>query len=280
MTVPASSLLEVRGARLYYETYGSGPVVVMVPGAAGCAEPYRMLLAQLAASNTVVAYDRRGFSRSSLVADQDYDHRLDTDADDVAALIGHISDGPALVFGNSSGAIVALHLLTRHPSLVRRVIAHEPPVMTELVDGPEWMEFFTSVYDLYRQTGPGPAMDRFAERSFPESDRQTMAHAPENEFTRSNSKYWFEHELRQYPAAVLDYARLRRHADQVILAVGRESGGFPCREATVALDQRLGREVIELPGGHLGFIAHVKPFASALSTYLHPSSVSDGETSK
>jgi len=268
MTEPHSSLLDVPGARLYYETYGDGPLLVMIPGAAGSAEPYRMLAAELAPDLRLVAYDRRGFSRSVLVGEQDYARRLDTDADDVAALLAQLSDAPAQIFSNSSGALVALRVLTRHPSAVDRVIAHEPPAMTELADGRSWLEFFSSLFDSYQQSGPGAAMDRFRERSFPESDRQLVAHAPTTEFSEANSRYWFEHELRQYPATRLDHETLQQHSDRLVLAVGSDSRGYPCHEATSALGRDLGRQPVELPGGHVGFISHAAAFARALEPYL------------
>jgi hypothetical protein len=45
---------------------------------------------RVAACYTVVTYDRRGFSRSYLEGPQDYEHRLETDADDVRSLIEHL----------------------------------------------------------------------------------------------------------------------------------------------------------------------------------------------
>ena len=263
-----SGSLEVSGARLYYEVRGSGPVLVLVPGAAGSVEPYRLLADQLAIRHTVVSYDRRGFSRSVLRGDQDYGLRLETDADDVRALIEHVGGGPAAVFGNSSGAIVALEVLVRHPSAVQLVVAHEPPAMAELPDADEWLAFFHSLYDLYRRCGPGPAIERFRERSFPESDRRVMAHAPTSEFGAPNAAYWFEHELREYPAVRLDHESLSVRSGRLILAVGRDSDGYPCREATTALGTKIGRRPVELPGGHVGFVAQAHEFALALAPLL------------
>jgi pimeloyl-ACP methyl ester carboxylesterase len=109
-----------------------------------------MVADPLAARYTVVRYDRRGFSRSHLDGPQDYDRRLDTDADDVRSLIEHLAGEPATVFGVSSGAIVALTVLTRHPSVVRAVAAFEPPAVRLLADGQQWIDLFATVYDLYR----------------------------------------------------------------------------------------------------------------------------------
>ena len=255
------NILEVPGARLYYETQGSGPVMLMVPGASGTAESFKSVREHLAAHYTAVIYDRRGFSRSQLNGPQDYDDRLATDADDVRRLIEHLSDAPAIVFGGSSGAIVALEVLTRHPSVVRTLVPHEPPAMRLLPDGQKWIDFFFEVYDLYRQSGLEPALKKFRAQAFAESDRQAMARAPKNEDTLANAAHWFEHELRQYPAVDLDLDALKAHADRIVLMDGRESRGHPTYEVNVELGKKLGRDLIELPGGHVGFLTQPAEFA-------------------
>ena len=256
-----TGFLEVPGARLYYETYGGGPVILMVPGANGSADTFKMLAGHLAAHYTVVIYDRRGFSRSQLKGPQDYDRRIETDADDVRRLIEHLSVKPATVFGTSSGGVVALEVLTHHPSLVRTLIPFEPPAMRQLPDGQKWVDFFFTVYDLYRQSGIEPAIKKFREQAFAESDRLVMARAPRNEYTLANATYWFEHELRQYPAVDLDLDALKTYADRIVLMVGRESRGYPCYKVNVELGKTLGRDLIELPGGHMGHITHSAEFA-------------------
>jgi acetyltransferase/esterase len=211
------SILEVPGARLYYETHGSGPVMLMVPGATGAANIFQRVTEDLAAHYTVVTYDRRGFSRSPLDGPQDYDHRLATDADDVRRLIEHVSDEPATVFGASSGGVVVLAVLTHHPAVVRTLVPFEPPAVRQLPDGQQWVDFFFEVYGLYRQSGMEPAFMKFREHAFVESDRQFMARPidPKNgESIRANATYWFEHELRQYPAVDLDLDALKAQAEQ------------------------------------------------------------------
>jgi acetyltransferase/esterase len=259
------TVLDVPGAHLYYETHGDGPLMVMIPGASGVSDSFRMVAAHLAECYTVVLYDRRGFSRSQLDGPQDYSHRLPIEAEDVRRLIEHIGNEPATVFGASSGGIVALELLIRHPDVVRTLVPFEPPVVLQLPDGQKWVDFFYEVYDLYRQTGIKPAMERFREHAFPDIDRRVMAQAPKNE---ANATYWFEHELRQYPAVELDLDALRRHAERIVLAVGREARGYPAHEATVALGRTLGRNAVELPGGHVGCIAQPAEFAGELTNAL------------
>jgi acetyltransferase/esterase len=252
------SILEVPGARLYYETHGSGPLMVMVPGANGVADSFRMVTEYLAAHYTVVIYDRRGFSRSQLDGPQDYDRRLETDADDVRRLVEHVRGEPATVFGASSGGIVVLAVLTLHPTVVRTLVPFEPPAVRQLPDGRRWLDFFIGLYDLYRQSGVEPALKTFREHAFAESDRQVMVRAPKN---GANAAYWFEHELRQYPAVDLDLGALAAYAERIVPMVGLESRGYPAYEVGVALGKKLGREVIELPGGHVGFVSQPAEFA-------------------
>src|SRR5260370_15904811 len=126
------STLKVPGAQLSYEVTGSGPLLILIPGAAGVGEVFRPLAHLLSAQYQVVTYDRRGFSHSSLDGPQDYDHRLATDADDVRRLIKHLTDQPTTVFGSSSGAIVALEVISHSPERVRTVAAHEPPAVSLL----------------------------------------------------------------------------------------------------------------------------------------------------
>jgi acetyltransferase/esterase len=252
--------LRVPGATLYYETRGSGPVMLLIPGAPGSAVSGARLAELLAAHYTVVTYDRRGFSLSKLDGPQDYGRRLETDANDVRHLIAHVGKGPATVFGSSSGAIIALELFKHHPSVVRTVVPYEPPIMKQLPDGQKWVDFFFEIYDLYRKPGLEPAMNKFRDQTFAEVDRQAMVRAPKTEHTLPNADYWFEHELRQYPAINLDLNALTPRADRILFAVGRDSRGYPCYEVTAILSKKLGREMIELPGGHIGHRA------------MHPSS--------
>jgi len=260
-------ILDVPGARLYYETCSRGPLMLMVPGATGKADVFTLLTEHLAAHYTVVTYDRRGFSLSQLDGSQDYDHRLATDADDVRRLIEHVSDESATVVGCSSGGVVALAVLTHHPSVVRTLVPFEPPAVRQLPNGQSWVDFFFEMYDLYRQSGMQPALKKFREQAFAESDQQVRTRARDtknSKFLLANASYWFEHELRQYPAVDLALDALKAHADRIVLVAGRESREHPCYEVNVELGKKLSRAVIELPGEPVGYIAQPAVFAHEL----------------
>lgn len=257
---------------LYYDVSGEGPTLVLVPGAKGSADVYGPLARELARSFRVVTYDRRGFSRSAAAAVPDDARRMAADTEDLRALILHLGGGPASVFGNSSGAVVALELLARYPTLVTTVVAHEPPLVRLLDDAQTWLELFDSVYETYRGAGIPAAMRAFAGGTFSDADRRAM----HRQMTRpdpgahsdADTKFWLEHELRVYPRILIDLDALREHADRLVVAVGRESSGFPTHRAGLALAEQLGSTPVELPGGHVGCVTEPAAFAEELRHLL------------
>ncbi len=183
----------------------------------------------------------------------------------------HLTDQPATVFGNSSGAIVALEVISHSPERVRTVFAHEPPTVSLLLDAAKWLAFFDGVYDTYREDGVPKAMHQFASGAFGSVDHQLMERAMRehtNEYTLSNAKYWMEHELRQYPRVELDLAALAAHAERIVLAGGRDSQVQMTYQPNKVLAQKLGLGILDLPGGHLGFVSHPAEFAKELMNAL------------
>lgn len=275
------SILAVDGARLHYETRGQGPPLVMIPGASGDTRVFGAVGEHLAEHHTVLTYDRRGFSRSTLTGPQDYAHRLETDADDVARLIEHHGAGPASVFGTSSGAVVALTVLSRHPGLVDTLIPYEPASMWLLPDGSGEIEFIEHLYDLYRAEGVVPAMTAFRERNLTPGDREFVAGMPaaDTEHQHANTTYWFERELRQYPTAELDLDALRRHANRVVPLAGADSRGYPVYEVSAELARILERPLTETPGGHIALGSHPDAFSRTLHRLL-TNSTADSPTTE
>ena len=70
-----------------------------------------------------------------------------------------------------------------------------------------------------------------------------------------------EHELRQYPRVELDLAA---HAEQIVLACGRDSQNQLPSQPNRVLARRLGLDIVNLSGGHLGFMSSPAEFAKAL----------------
>jgi acetyltransferase/esterase len=137
--------------------------------------------------------------------------------------------------------------------------------MRLLPDGEKWFAFFDELYDLYRQSGPAPARTLFVQQCFPQVDHPIMSRTPEPATTAmANANYFFERELRQYTAVELDMEKLSQRAGMIIPAMGLASVGFPDGDIARALSLRLGRDLLELPDGHVGYVTSSKEFARRL----------------
>lgn len=261
--------LSVPGASLHYETFGSeGPLLLLIPGANGTGDIFHALARHLAARFTVVCYSRRGYSQSHLVGKQDFERKLQTDADDAAKLIEHLSkDGRAVVFGSSSGAIVALELLVRHPGCISTLVAHEPPSFSVLPEDPRAQAtgLINGVYETYRAHGPETAMELFASAlsEGPEGEMMRGAMDGRRDDVRANCLFWFEFELRQYTRAAVDIEALAGVKERLVLVAGEESLG-PGAGPVEGIARGVGKDVKRVAGGHLGYVTAPEAFAGGL----------------
>lgn len=122
---PSIGRYPVNGTTLYAEVRGTGPALLLIHGGAEDAEMWRPVAERLAtAGRTVVTYDRRGTLRSGR---QDWPGGGSAQhADDAAGLLRELGLRDVVVFGGSSGGIVAVRLAMRHPALVRCCLSYEP----------------------------------------------------------------------------------------------------------------------------------------------------------
>ncbi len=121
----------VNGVDLFYEVSGAGEPLVLVHGSWGDHHTWDPVVAPLTEWFRVVAYDRRGHSRSERPVGQGSVYE---DADDLAELIEAVGLGPAHVVANSYGSIVALNAAIRRPGAFATLVAHEPPLVAMLAD--------------------------------------------------------------------------------------------------------------------------------------------------
>jgi len=266
----------VPGARLRTEIRGAGPLLLLIVGGNGDPAVFSGLAGRLADEFTVVSYARRGFAGSPVDGPVDDAERIATDVADAAALIARHGGGPpAAVFGTSSGAIVALDLVARHPELVRAAVIHEPPILELLDDPGVWAERLAGVYATYtsaamaqfgqvvglgRPSGPPPGGGAGNDAG---NDAEIAAMRARAE---GNMTFWMEHEFRQYPAYHPDFDVLGAVAEKITPSGGassREKGSMPYLPV-MGLARRLHRDIAEFPGGHLGYAEHPGEFAARL----------------
>jgi pimeloyl-ACP methyl ester carboxylesterase len=128
---------EVNGVRIYYELEGSGEPLVLVHGSWGDARAWGLMTPALTQSHRVLAYDRRGHSRSERPDAQGSIHE---DGDDLAGLLEALDVRPAHVVASSWGGNIALGLASRRPEMFLSLSCHEPPLFGLLADDPEGQE--------------------------------------------------------------------------------------------------------------------------------------------
>lgn len=106
------------GARLHWESRGDGPLVVCAFACISCPRVFDALLDGLAVDHRVVAYDPRGFGRSSREGPYD----PETDVEDLIALLERLG-GPALALATGDGLLRAVRVAVRRPDLVHAVVS-------------------------------------------------------------------------------------------------------------------------------------------------------------
>jgi pimeloyl-ACP methyl ester carboxylesterase len=247
--------LKVPGATLYHEIRGSGPVLLCIPGGPVDASVFAEMAGQLEDRYTVVSYDPRGHSRSTI--DSPETAVIQTHADDAARLIDAVTSEPANVLGSSGGASIGLELVTRHADKVSTLVAHEPPVMELLGDKERWRGIFKDIHDTFRNEGPLPAMEKFGnavQEGGPAYEPPEPTPEMAEMFARvaGNAELFFGHEILSIGGYVPDIDALKASPTRIVVAGGKESGQQGAYRAAVALAERLGIDLTYFEGGHGG----------------------------
>jgi pimeloyl-ACP methyl ester carboxylesterase len=116
--VPGRSV-EVSGASLYYEEWGSGPPLILIHGGLGSSTQWESVVPELMREFRVITPDSRGHGRSTNPEGQLSYARI---ADDIAGLIAALGLADAVVGGWSDGGQVTMELGARHPAAARALI--------------------------------------------------------------------------------------------------------------------------------------------------------------
>jgi pimeloyl-ACP methyl ester carboxylesterase len=148
---------------MYYEIHGIGQPLVLLHGAfSAIGTSFGLLLPELARSRQVIGFELQAHGRT---ADIDRPLSIEQMADDVAAALHYLGIEQADVFGYSMGASVALHLVIRHPEVVRKVVlvsvsynldGVHPGLMEGLGEMKPEMMFGSPWHEEYMQIAPHP----------------------------------------------------------------------------------------------------------------------------
>jgi pimeloyl-ACP methyl ester carboxylesterase len=288
MTEPTTRTLDVPGAKLTYDIrpnpQSAEPVLVLIGSPMGAGG--FVTLASHFTDRTVVTYDPRGVERSEKT-DPSSPSTPEEHADDISRIIDALDFGPVDLFASSGGAINALALVARHPEQVRTLIAHEPPLASVLPDRVEAMAFTEAIHETYQRSGFGPAMAQFilavshkgpitAEMAGQPAPDPAMFGLPaEDDGTRTDPL--LGQNIMTSTHYEPDFDALRAASTRITVAAGAESNGEMAQRGAAAVAERLGLELVRLPGDHGGFFGgeygqtgEPEAFAARLREVLSP----------
>ncbi len=262
--------VKVNGAELYYQVRGSGPTTVMIHGTgldSGC---YDEVAEHLAGDFTVVTYDRRGYFRSPRPSGWEKTS-IEEQADDAAWLLKATGNAPAIVFGSSSGTLIALDLVLRHPDVVRAAVLHEPSAYSCLPEDfvREQLAALNPVIEQALASGGPQAAHRALHGLLAgEGGFESLVDAKRRERWLTNSEFMFGYEFpkmifgyRPDPAAI---AALR-----VPVKVMRAAEVLPINLAAAEwLASQLKTDLVVASGAHLAYCIQADVFTQELQRVL------------
>jgi pimeloyl-ACP methyl ester carboxylesterase len=264
-TQPTTQTLDAPGATITYDVRpggatGDAPLFLMASpmGAAGF-----VTLAGHFPDRTVITYDPRGSERSTK-ADPSSESTPQQHADDLHRVIEAVGLGPVDLFASSGGAVNALALVAAHPEDVRTLIAHEPPLASQLPDREAAEAAVRAISTSYETRGFGAGMAHFiavashqgeftSEFAAQPGPDPAMFGMPADD-DGSRTDVLLHQNIFTGTHYEPDYDALRAASTRIVVAVGEDSGTELTRRAGDAVAQRLGLTSTLLPGGHAGFL--------------------------
>lgn len=268
-----ANVLRVPGALLSYQVRGQGPLLLLIAGGGSDSQSFNGIVRQLAEHYSVVTYDRRGISQSTL-DDPEEEQRVEVHSDDAHRLLLELGSEyePAYVFGSSGGAIIGLDLVARHPSQIHTLIAHEPP--THLLPDADPIQEMGAIREIYFHEGLVATFQALMAQPSLHVDRQEINMGPstieERDQAANNTIFLFEHEFAMYDRYQLDFAALKRASSQarIVLAGGHDNKDDALYKSTLAVADQLGTTVVDFPGRHIGYVTDPRAFIQRLSEVL------------
>jgi 3-oxoadipate enol-lactonase len=116
-----SGTIALKDSRIYFETIGSGPAVVFIHGFALNLREWDDQVKALASQYRVISYDRRGFGKSTGVADRS------SEPADLKELLDTLGVRSAVLVGHSEGSAVAARFVLAHGDRVDGLVFYPVP---------------------------------------------------------------------------------------------------------------------------------------------------------
>ena len=109
---------------------GAGEPLLMIHGIISDGSFFQNAAEYLKDQFYTIFYDRRGYGMHAS-EEKIRDFSVSAQAEDAAQILRDWADGPAWIFGNSAGGLIALELAQKYPDLVRGLLLLEPSLCYE-----------------------------------------------------------------------------------------------------------------------------------------------------
>ena len=122
-TLNQTGYAPVNGLRMYYEIHGPAgavPLILLHGGGDTIEMSFGQLLPLLARVRQVIAFEQQGCGRTADISERPFS--FEQSADDTVGLLDYLHIDRADLFGFSNGGSIALHVATRQPQVVRRLV--------------------------------------------------------------------------------------------------------------------------------------------------------------
>ena len=146
------------GTTIAYDQQGEGPALILVDGAltvhsSGSGAELAKLLAP---HFTVYGFDRRGRGESG----DTLPYAVDREIDDIEALVDR-ADGPAFLYGHSSGGPLAMRAAIRLGRKVSKIAMYEPPYNNDPDAQESWSQYLRQLGEALAEGRRGDAVALF-----------------------------------------------------------------------------------------------------------------------
>ena len=130
---------DVDGGRLYYETSGKGPALVLIHAGFLDSRMWDIQFQLFSENYRVIRYDVRGFGKSDVARTKFSDYK------DLRRILDHLEAKTASLVGVSNGGGIASDFAVEYPSMVDHLVLVSPGMSGYKFSGPEeeklWEEF-------------------------------------------------------------------------------------------------------------------------------------------
>jgi pimeloyl-ACP methyl ester carboxylesterase len=270
--------VRTEGDDLHFEVRGQGTPLLLIAPAGGDGWQYSYIADILADEFKVICYDRRANGRSTMNVPQNFE--ISQQSRDAVAVLHATGEQSAFVFGNSSGAVIALDMASTQPGAIRVVVVHEAPLPRLLPNPLKWQRFFASVnLTAYRYGSSLAALQFMIGANLPVMKLLQATKGVNEHMAKSSLPYLspkvatevltkFELlPITNYPP---DVKTIRKNGIKVFIAVGK--WGLEKQvwyvEAAQILAKQLDCELLTFPGHHGSFMDMPDEFAAALRAVL------------